>query len=85
MADAGRIARLAGEIRLATDLPLIVTETSLLGDGSPEHEQAKADYMRWLKEHFGYLGVEAVNWYTLAGNGWQYSDLAPVAWEVWRV
>jgi hypothetical protein len=21
----------------------------------------------------------------LTGNGWQYSDLAPIAWEVWRV
>jgi hypothetical protein len=84
MADADRISRLAEEIRLATGLPLIVTETSLLGDGSPEHEAEKAQYMTWLRDRFGYLGVEAVNWYTLAGNGWEASDLAPTAWEVWH-
>jgi hypothetical protein len=85
MAEADRIARLASEIRLATDLPLIVTETSLLGDGSPAHEQAKAQYMTWIRDHFWGLDIEAVNWYCLAGNGYGEGDLAPTAWEVWRV
>ncbi len=84
MSDADRIARLAGEIRMVTSLPLIVTETSLLGDGSAEHEAAKAQYMTWIRNHFWALDVEAVNWYCLAGNGYGEGDLAPIAWEVWR-
>lgn len=84
-AEFERLTTLAQSIRNLAHLPAVCTETSVLGDGSAAHEQLKADYLRYLRERFGWLGVEAINWYALDSE-WENADLIipGEAWEVWR-
>jgi len=82
--EFGKFIENARAIRQLTNLPLTLTETSVLGDGSPAHIQRKIDYLYYLRDNAaGY--VNGWNWYTIGGNGWEDSDLDPqTVWEVWK-
>lgn len=51
-------------------MPVIVTETSVLGDGSPEHQQLQADYVAYLREMQPWEGVPIILWYSMANYWW---------------
>lgn len=83
-ADFGRIFEIAGNIAQFSRLPLIATETSLLGDGSLQHQTDKADYLTYIINTMPTSDLDAVMWYTLGGNDWNNSDLLPgSAYQVW--
>lgn len=64
-------------LRQWTDKPIVLSETSLLMDGTPTpvFEQAQAEYLTYVATHAKEHGVILVIWYTLADNGWRNSDL----------
>lgn len=83
-----KMSNITEQFRMITTLPFVCTETSLLGNGSSTHEKLKADYMIYLKNNFGYLGVESLNWYAF-NSGWENADLtknkcALPVWEIWK-
>lgn len=80
--DFIKFADCVSALRSRTRLPLVCTETAVVGDGSAAHQSAKAEYVRWLRANTPW-GVEAVIWYSLDAD-WQYSNLDGEAWEVWR-
>ena len=55
---------------IAPGLPIIVTETSLLGDGGEEHQQMQADYVNYLRDMQGWEGVPLILWYSMANYWW---------------
>ena len=68
----------AQNLRKLTNKPLWLTETSYkyAGDEPDEvFEQCQADYLRYVYNEAGRVGIEFVNWYTLANNGWRHTDL----------
>ena len=54
--------------------PFWCTETSYLGDGSPEHEKKQAEYVTYLN-NLPSKSVKGWIHYTIANNGWEHSDL----------
>lgn len=51
--------------------PVWLTETSVLGSGSEEHQQHKGEYMEYLLNNFAH----PMFWFTMADNGWYNTDL----------
>lgn len=80
--DFTKFVDCASALRSRTRLPLVCTETAVLGDGSAAHQAAKAEYLRWLRANLPW-GVEAAVWYSLDAD-WKYSNLDGEAWEAWR-
>jgi len=86
--DTAKIWRMAAEMQHG--YPVWVTETSLLADnGGAAFEQAQAEYARNVIQAANDHGLDAVMWYTLAGNGWRNSDLVDggrkrPAWYMWN-
>lgn len=79
-----RIIYLAQALQMMTSLPLVCTETAVMGDGSAEHQTRKAQYVNYLRSG-AWLWIEAANWYTIGGNDYWETDLLPgAAWEEWR-
>lgn len=86
-ASFDRLQILAGELRNMTSLPLVCTETSILGDGTPAHEQRKAEYVDYIRSG-AWAHVEAANWYALDSEWIYHNDLFTdgrelPAWEEW--
>lgn len=80
--DYSKFGDCAGALHGLARLPLICTETAVLGDGSAAHQAAKAEYMRWLRSAWPW-SVEAVVWYSLNAD-WKHSNLDGEAWEAWK-
>jgi hypothetical protein len=80
--------RFAEKLRKLTTLPLILSETSIIGDGSLEHQQRQADYLTYLRKHQYWGGIDLILWYSLFNN-WNHTALVQnklptLAMEVWR-
>jgi hypothetical protein len=83
-ADFRKLGDYLAELRVHTSLPLAISETSILDEeDTPALEQRQYDWLLYLSEVRAQLGLRFVNWYTLAGNDWLCSDLAPgKAWDL---
>lgn len=67
----------ASKLSSLTNLPLAVTETSIIDSiDSPELRQKQLEYAQFLRaKTLESDQVKFVEWYTLANNGWGNSDL----------
>jgi hypothetical protein len=88
--DFNRIFDLAIILEGLAKLPVVVTETSLLGDiDTPTLQEDQKNYLKYILKNLFYSNLQLVVWYTLANNGWKNSDLVynniskPV-YEVWK-
>ena len=86
--DFDKPFRFVEKLRQVTNLPLILSETSIIGDGSPTHLQRQADYLTYLRKHQYWEGIDLILWYSLFNN-WHntalvQNTLPTLAMEVWR-
>lgn len=67
---------------------LYMSETAILAYDStcnPTLAQTKAEYVNVLQKYAAVWGLSAWSWYTIGGNNWMCSDLAPgLPLEAWQ-
>lgn len=70
----------ADYLKKHTDRPLWLSETSYqtMFGSTAQFEEEQAKYLRQLYNNAMAHGIEFVNWYTLAFNGWRHTDLVDV-------
>jgi hypothetical protein len=73
----GAVFEKAQTLRATTDLPLWITETSLLCDDNcgAEFEADQAAYLRYVLNNATDHGIDTVIWFMAGYNGWRQSDL----------
>lgn len=68
--------------------PLYMSETAILeykGVCNPTLAREKVNYIDVLEKYATVWGLSAWSWYTVGGNNWQCSDLAPgIPLEAWK-
>ena len=58
------------------DMPVIVTETSVLSDvDSAEHQQVQADYVNYLRQRQPWDDIPLILWYSMANYSWYCNAL----------